>query len=234
MGRLALIGGRGFEALSPWRSARPLQAAAGNVLDAGAYVVLARHGISSYCPPHRIDHAANLRSLLEAGCDRALAICSVGGLRDSVGVGTFLCPDQFIALHGTSTAFDDERGHVVPGFDGELRQAAIATWRERGGPPLLDGGTYWETRGPRFETEAEVRLIAAHADVVGMTMASEAVNAGQLGLRYAAVCVVDNLANGVREEPLTVEEYEAGVAANRSTLAETLGAMVPRLLETVA
>jgi purine nucleoside phosphorylase len=235
VGRLALIGGRGFESLSPWSSARPLEAAgAGNILDAGAYVVLARHGISSYRPPHRIDHAANLRALLEAGCDRALAICSVGGLRESVGVGTFLCPDQFIALHGTSTAFDDERGHVVPGFDDELRRAAISAWRESGGPKLLDGGTYWETQGPRFETEAEVRLIAAHADIVGMTMASEAVNAGQLGLRYAAVCIVDNLANGIGERPLTVEEYEAGVAANRSTLADTLGAIVPRLLDVAA
>src|SRR5436305_9039835 len=160
MGRLALIGGRGFEALSPWSAARPLQVAgAGNILDAGGYVVLARHGISSYRPPHRIDHAANLRALLEAGCDRALAICSVGGLRESVGVGTFLCPDQFIALHGTGTAFDDERGHVVPGFDEELRDTVMATWREGGGPPLLDRGTYWESLGPRFETEAEVKLI---------------------------------------------------------------------------
>ena len=110
----------------------------------------------------------------------------------------------------------------------------MAIWRQGGGPPLLDRGTYWESLGPRFETEAEVKLIATHADVVGMTMASESVNARQLGLRYAAVCVVDNLGNGIGQRPLTVEEYEAGVAANRSTLADTLGAIVPRLLESEA
>jgi 5'-methylthioadenosine phosphorylase len=224
MGRLALIGGRGFESLSPWAAARPLDApGAGNILDADAYVVLARHGIASYTPAHRVDHAANLRALLGAGCDRALAICSVGGLRESVGVGTFLCADGFIALQGNT-----------PAFDKQLRTAVLASWESSGGPPLRDGGTYWETRGPRFETEAEVRLIAAHADVVGMTMASEAAVARELGLRYAAVCVVDNLATGVGAKPLTIEELEAGVAANRATLAAKLGALVPGLVEATA
>ena len=36
--------------------------------------------------------------------------------------------------------------------------------------------------------------------------------AAELGLAYAAVCVVDNLANGVGEAELTVEEFEAGKA----------------------
>ena len=62
---------------------------------------------------------------------------------------------------------------------------------------LRDGGVYWQTIGPRFETPAEIRLIAAHADLVGMTIASECIVAGELGLAYAAVCVVDNLANGI-------------------------------------
>ena len=42
-----------------------------------------------------------------------------------------------------------------------------------------------------------------------MTIASECIVAGELGLRYAAVCVVDNLANGIGELPLTVGELEA-------------------------
>ena len=39
--------------------------------------------------------------------------------------------------------------------------------------------------------------MAAHADVVGMTIASECIVAAELGLAYAAICVVDNLANGI-------------------------------------
>ena len=74
----------------------------------------------------------------------------------------------------------------------------IAAWSEGGQAPR-DGGVYWQARGPRFETPAEIRLMAAHADVVGMTIASECVVAGELGLDYAALCVVDNLANGLGE-----------------------------------
>lgn len=54
--------------------------------------------------------------------------------------------------------------------------------------------------------------------------------AAQLGLSYAAVCVVDNLANGVGESPLTPEEFEAGQAANRERLAANLAALVPLLV----
>ena len=72
----------------------------------------------------------------------------------------------------------------------------IEAW-EAGGQAPRDGGVYWQTIGPRFETPAEIRLIAPHADVVGMTIASECILAGELGLEYAALCVVDNLANGL-------------------------------------
>ena len=44
--------------------------------------------------------------------------------------------------------------------------------------PLHDGGVYWQVIGPRLETVAEIRLFAQHADVVGMTMASECVVGG--------------------------------------------------------
>ena len=76
---------------------------------------------------------------------------------------------------------------------------------------MVDGGVYWQTNGPRFETPAEVRMLAAHADVVGMTVASECVAANQLGLEYAAVCVVDNLANGIGVETLTPEQDRKSV-----------------------
>ncbi len=38
-----------------------------------------------------------------------------------------------------------------------------------------------------------------------MTIASECIAACELGLAYAAICVVDNLANGVGESELTME-----------------------------
>jgi len=197
-------------------------------LDTGEAVLIPRHD-DPYVQPHRIDHAANMRTLRDRGCDRVLALGSVGGLRRELDVGTFVCLDDFIALYAGKSAFDDRRSHVVPGFDADWRERLVGEWSRRAAFPLRDGGVYWESIGPRFETRAEIRLIARHADVIGMTIASECVIAAELGLRYAAICIVDNLANGVAERELTVEEFEAGRERNRRQLAEAVSAIVPVL-----
>jgi 5'-methylthioadenosine phosphorylase len=222
MGRLAVV--LGSNATGPGSERLPA-ALAGH----GAELLL-RHGEpgGSYVPPHRIDHAANLRSLLAAGCDRVLAICSAGSLKEEIAVGSLVCPDDFIALQLGITTFDDARGHMPPGLDSEWRERVLAASRS-GGAPFEDGGVYWQTIGPRFETPAEIRLLAAHADLVGMTMASECVVAGELGLSYASVCVVDNLANGVGAVALDVDELEADRARNTARLAAALELMLPEL-----
>jgi 5'-methylthioadenosine phosphorylase len=193
--------------------------------------VLQRHAApgGEYRLPHLIDHAANLRSLLAAGCDRALAVCSVGSLKPELGVGQVACPDDFIALQTTVTSCDDQRGHAMPGFDREWRDRVLAAWAAGGAGPLRDGGVYWQTDGPRFETPAEIRLIAAHADLVGMTLASECVVAGELGLPYAAICMVDNLANGIAAQPLSTAELERDREANTARLRDALTAVLPEL-----
>lgn len=192
-------------------------------------LALQRHGAETYSLPHLIDHAANLRSLIEVGCDRVLAVGSVGSLRSEIGVGNLVCPDDFIALQLLVTTFDDARGHAMPGFDREWRGEVLCAWEPSGAGPLRDGGVYWQTTGPRFETPAEIGLIAAHADLVGMTLAAECVVAGELGLRYAAVCVVDNMANGVGARPLSPEELERDRAVNAARLRDALDAVLPML-----
>lgn len=232
-GRLAVVGGHSIlgseHELADHRLV--VEHAAGlQVLEAGDHVVLQRHGLDRYAPAHLVDHARNLRGLAGMGCDRILALSSVGSLRPELGVGSLLAPDDFIALDGTPSTFDDERGHRVPTLVTEWRRVVVDTWIATPGLPCLhDGGVYWQTRGPRFETPAEIRYIARFADVVGMTIAAESVAAAELGLEYAAVCVVDNLANGVGERVLTVDEFEAGKRANRAVLLDALAMLVPAL-----
>lgn len=228
MGRLGVI--LGSNAIGPGGS--EVAAAA----DSAGAIVLQRHGGDAYVLPHLIDHAANLRLLRAAGCDRVLALGSVGSLRPQIGVGTLVCPDDFIALRMLITTFDDARAHAMPGFDREWRAEVLAAWGAAGAPAnedgaaaLRDGGVYWQTAGPRFETPAEIRLIAAHADLVGMTLAAECVVAGELGLRYAAVCMVDNMANGVGARPLSTEEMERDRETNAARLGGALAATLPRL-----
>ncbi len=192
-------------------------------------LVMQRHGAGEYIPPQRIDHGANLRMIAENGCDTVLAISSVGSLREKIGAGSFICPDDFVALHLGGSGFDDARGHVVAGFDPAWRSRVLEAWRRSAAEPLGDGGTYWQAIGPRFESPAEIRLIAPHAEVIGMTLASECVVACELGLAFASICAVDNLANGIGGAALSPETYEAGRSANRSRLRALLPGLVAEL-----
>ncbi len=222
MGRLALILGSS----ATGARGEPIAASAA----AHDAFVLQRHGSGEYVLPHRIDHAANLRALLEAGCDRVLAIGSVGSLREEIGVGTLVCPDDFIAPQLAITTFNDARAHSAPGFERHWRECVLGAARSaRAAASLRDTGVYWQTLGPRFETPAEIRMIAAHADLVGMTIASECVIAAELGLPYAALCMVDNLANGIGPQALSVAELEADREANAGRLQSVLDRLLAEL-----
>ncbi|MFL5872595.1 MAG: MTAP family purine nucleoside phosphorylase [Solirubrobacterales bacterium] len=222
MGRLAVI--LGSNALGPGGEEIAAAAAA-----QGAAIVQRHSADGAFVLPHAIDHEANLRPLLEQGCDRVLGIGSVGSLKPGeLEVGALVCPDDLIALGLGDSIFGDERAHSAPGFAPRWREEVIAAWSESGQAPR-DGGVYWQARGPRFETPAEIRLIAAHADVVGMTIGSECIVARELGLDYAALCVVDNLANGLAEETVSTAGMEADRLINAERLREGLEAVLPRL-----
>jgi 5'-methylthioadenosine phosphorylase len=220
MGRLAVV--LGSNALASGG-----EALAGAAAEHGV-AVLQRHGNDDYRLPDQIDHAANLKTLNEQGCDRVLAIGSVGSLRADLAVGSFLCPDDFIALHLGVSSLTEARAHVAAGFDRGWRAQVITAWGTEE-PALRDGGVYWQTIGPRFETAAEIRLIASHADIVGMTVAAECIVAAELGLAYAAICVVDNLANGLSPGPLSLEAMRSDRDRNSERLRIALGRVLPRL-----
>jgi 5'-methylthioadenosine phosphorylase len=239
VGRLAVAGGHGLlgTAFAAGAERVDVDTPYGPValLDASRYVVLQRHGLDRFTSAPYINHRAHMRALADLGCDRVLGLASTGSLRRDLPVGTFVAPDDFIALHLGLSFSDGDEGHQSPGFDRGWRATVIERWTDHAEVPLRDGGVYWQTIGPRFETQAEIRLLAAHADLVGMTIASECVLAGELRIAYAAVCVVDNLANGVGETPLTMAEFRAGAASNRARLVGALDAVVPVLAkETLA
>jgi 5'-methylthioadenosine phosphorylase len=199
------------------------------LLDTGGFVALPRHGIDAFAPAHLIDHRANIAALAAAGCDRVLALASVGSLRRDWPVGTVVCPDDFIATQVNPTFHTDARGHSVPGFDRGWRRTVVDAWRANTATPIEDGGVYAHSTGPRFETPAEVRMLATFADLVGMTLAAECILAREAGLRYAGLCIVDNLANGLEDAPLTEAAFRAGVAANQARLRTDLASVVPAL-----
>ncbi|MFN2613105.1 MAG: MTAP family purine nucleoside phosphorylase, partial [Solirubrobacterales bacterium] len=201
----------------------------GMTIETEGVVALPRHGLDHGVPAHLLDHHANIRAVCELGCDRVIALASVGGLRADLPAGTLVCPGDFFAPGVAPSFYEDSRGHSVPGFDQSWRRRLLDAWGASAQMPLRDGGVYAQVPGPRFETPAEVRMLARHADVVGMTIAAESILAKEAGIAYAAICTVDNLANGLEAGPLSVDGYRAFRAGFAPRLLEDLGRVLPGL-----
>ncbi len=210
---LAIVGGSGFSQVPGFRLERrevartpygePSSALAFGTLAGRPIVLLARHGYGHTIPPHQINYRANIWALHAAGAKQVLALATVGGIRDDLGPGVLMIPDQIIDYtHGRPGTFftQADRGlhHIdftLP-YSTEFRLACVAA-AQRAGEPIVDGGVYAATQGPRLETAAEVnRLERDGADVVGMTGMPEAVLAREIGVAYAALAIVVNFAAG--------------------------------------
>lgn len=164
---------------------------------------LARHGYGHTIPPHKVNYRANIWALAQHEVKYVVAVASVGGIRADFKPGTLAVPDQILDYtHGREFTYFHGSDRSVVHIDfthpycGRLRERMLRAAAEAG-EPVIAGGTYAATQGPRLETAAEVnRLEGDGADMVGMTGMPEAVLARELGLCYAALAVVVNHAAG--------------------------------------
>ena len=167
-------------------------------------IFLPRHGKDHRIPPHKLNHRANLWALKEVGATHILGTSSTGSLKKTIRPGTFVVPADFIGFWNIPTYHDEKVVHATPSLDDGLRKALVAGAKDAKAT-VRNGGVYVETKGPRLETRAEVAFFATIGDVVGMTMASEATLASELGIPYASLCTVDNFCHGLVNEPLTFD-----------------------------
>jgi len=174
---------------------------------------LARHGADHSVAPHRINYRANIAALAEVGATAILATAVSGSLDPAVGPGALRLVDQFIDLTSgrNFTFFDEAVQHtdMTDPYSPALRAMLLAAASAEG-IPLIESGTYVCFNGPRFETPAEIAMAAAMgAHLVGMTGCPEVALANELGLPYASVGVVSNLAAGLSGEHLSLDEIMA-------------------------
>ena len=177
------------------------------VLTSDTIAYIPRHGNNpkNYILPHLINHQANMQALKDLGVREVIGINSTGSLKENLQPGMLVVPDDFIMLSGGPTIFEKEATHITPSISETVR----TKWIEAADDcsiDIIDEGIYWQTQGPRFETRAEIRLMTQFADLVGMTMASEAIIANEIGLPYASLCSVDNYAHGLIDKELTMDE----------------------------
>lgn len=176
-------------------------------------VFLPRHGREHAIPPHRINYRANLWALQQLGVRRIIALNAVGGISTECSPRTLVLPDQIIDYTcNRENSFHDGENLPLAHIDFtwpysvDLRQCIIdAAARNR--VDLVKAATYGCTNGPRLETAAEIRKMAADGcHIIGMTAMPEAALARELNIEYAAIALVVNWCAGLGDIELGFDE----------------------------
>ena len=189
---------------------------------------LPRHGRDRKIPPHRINYRANIMALRDLGVEKIIGVGCSGSLKKEITPGSILIPHDYLNLGEIESYYDLEIKHITPGLDEFLREIIIES-AKRSGIKVIEKGIYAQTRGPRLETKAEVSFLKDYADIVGMTMASEATLSKELGIPYACISTVDNYAHGIMDEVLDFEKIVKNASRKRKDLEKLLMAVIEEL-----
>jgi purine nucleoside phosphorylase len=201
---------------------------------------VSRHGEGHVRLSGHVTHRANIAALKQLGAAGVLAVTVCGAVDPALELGSLVCFDDlhFLAnrlASGELCTFyaqpgDPERGHWIyeRPFSGDLRRALLGCAAEAG-VAVVDGGCYGHVDGPRFNTRAEIRgLAACGVTAVSQTAGPETVLCGEAELPYALLGYVTDYANGVREPPTPVATLLEMMAASTGAFAAVLRAAVPR------
>ena len=194
-----------------------------SVLVTNRIALILRHGNDhkKYILPHLINYRANSQALKDLGVAEVVGINSTGSLKKDLCPGMIVIPNDFITLTATPTIHENSAVHITPTLNEKVRQKLIKAAKNCK-ISAIEKGTYWQAPGPRLETKAEIKMMSNFADIVGMTMASEAAVALELGIPYASACSIDNFGNGLTENPLSMEEITAGIRRNADLMISLL------------
>ena len=181
-----------------------------------------RHGKNADTPPHNINYRANIAAVRQLGFSTIIAINSTGSLDPKIPPGSLLIPHDYFNLFNIPTFFDNKLKFTIPGLDPGLREYILNT-ADSNAFHVIPKGVYFQARGPILETPTEINFAKQIGDVIGMTMAHEAILAKELDLSYASICMVDNYANGIVKTQLTLEEMDKRRSENLETIEKFLG-----------
>jgi purine nucleoside phosphorylase len=202
---------------------------------------VSRHGDGHVRLSNHVGHRANVAALKEAGCDAVLAVTVCGAVDPGVELGTLVVFDDlhFVSnrlADGSLCTFHDTPGHEARAhwifedpFAPPVRRALLEGARAAG-VAVRDGGCYGHVDGPRFNTKAEIRgLAACGVTAVSQTAGPETVLCGEAELPFGLVGYATDYANGVQAEATPVETLLDLIAASTGTFAAVLTEAVPRV-----
>ena len=187
-------------------------------------VVVNRHGFSEPLPPHRSNYRGYVSALKALGVDAVIAVTSVGSLKENLKPGTLVSCSDYVSF-APMTFIDDCPSGFAPAIDNGLLNDL-----KRLCPQEIESDrVYVQTRGPRFETKAEVRILQSWGcDVVGMTFGNEADLLLESGVSLTSLCMIDNYAHGIGDQKLSMSEFHDSVDRNQSVIDGILSGVTAR------
>jgi 5'-methylthioadenosine phosphorylase len=248
MAKIGIIGGSGLDNPDILKDAKDeivntIYGAPSSPLKCGTInnievVLIARHGRQHTITPSNVNYRANITALKKMGCSHILATTAVGSLKEEIGRGDLIIIDQFIDFtkQRKMTFFEDfETGSpkhtpMSSPFDENLRKILIAE-SKKAGFRFNEKGTVITIEGPRFSTRAESSMFRSWgADIINMSVATEAVLANEAEIPYAAIAMsTDYDCWKTDEEPVSWDAICEIFAKNVDKVTNLLKAAIPNI-----
>lgn len=195
---------------------------------------VSRHGEGHLRLSSHVNHRANVLALREAGAEVVLGATICGAVDPRLELGELVVFDDLYfpanrLPDGSLCSLHDRpglrgRGHwIYEGPFSEPLRRALLGGASSAGLRAHDGGCYGHVDGPRFNTRAEIRMLAScGVGAVSQTAGPETVLCGEAGLPYALIGYVTDYANGVMAEATPVAQLTELMARSTAALAGSI------------
>lgn len=198
-------------------------------------VFLSRHGRGHRVVAPGVNYRANIFGMKTLGVDTIISVNAVGSMHESYHPTDIVIPDQFFdnTKSRQSTFFPDCPAVHVDIADpvcGVLSGVLLESCREAGARVHM-GGICFCIDGPSFSTRAESKIFRSlGADVIGMTLATEAKLAREAEICYASLSMVtDYDVWQEKVEDVTTDLIIANMLKTVDTVRDVLKKAIPRV-----
>ncbi len=247
MAKIGIIGGSGldnpdfFKALSKKKVTTPYGDPSSElttgIIQGVEVAIISRHGIKHQFSPSEVNYQANIYALKEYGVDCIIATTACGSLREEIARGHLIIIDQFIDFtrkrkNTYFESFEKEACHapMAEPFDKRISGILYNTAKELK-YNVHSKGTVITIEGPRFSTKAESKMFRMWgADIINMSVATEAILANELKIPYAAIAMsTDYDCWKEDEKPVSWEEILHVFHKNADNVKNLLLTVIPKI-----
>ncbi len=148
----------------------------------------------------------------KTGCSKIIFTNAAGGINKNFSPGDLMLAESFNSINlkkelteliGISSI--ESRNNFLNCPSSRMNETFKEAATEKG--ILLHFGNYWFTKGPSYETPAEIEMIRRFGgDAAGMSTVHEAVFASSLNMEVVIISCITNMASGISQQKLSHAE----------------------------